>query len=213
MLKTDTRNVPLSYTHLKKSGWVWSKAPWAGSYASALTPPTPPPTWLWRNPLVFTSRHCTESSPRLQGVGVGGDAALKASGSQWMEENAKVSTHQLIIHDAFKACAAARARRHGNCRVSRHAAAAGAPTLWAATLPALAERQASRLQWRGVGVWGRDGGGSPPPPPRGAWFLPAEGTPPFFLSCEGSWKSGEQTMQRWAQQNAPLFWKGQSKIN
>lgn len=66
-----------------------------------------------------------------------------------MEENAKVSTHQLIIHDAFKACAAAQARRHGNCRVSCHTVVVHQHFgLWLRLARRERERQASRLQWR-----------------------------------------------------------------
>lgn len=64
------------------------------------------------NPLVFTLQCCTELSPRLQ------QQRGRLIHSE-RKKNTKVSTHQLIIHYAFKASAAA-PRHHGNCRLSCH---------------------------------------------------------------------------------------------
>lgn len=66
---------------------------------------------LWSHPLVLDRKHYTQSSPFSRG-----DWELKASDSQ---RNAKVSTHQLIIHGAFKVCVVALCH-HGNCWLSFH---------------------------------------------------------------------------------------------
>lgn len=100
---------------------------------------------LWWKPLVFISQHCMLSAPHLQG-----DWALKASDSQWMEENAKVSTHQLIIHDAFKPCAAALCR-HGNYTVS-----CDAMVVYYIWLSFCAESEAHVCSDRGGPPWGNE---------------------------------------------------------
>lgn len=67
-----------------------------------------------------------------------------------MEENAKVSTHQLIIHDAFKACAAA-LRRHGNCTVSCYTM-----VVYYIWLSFCAESEAHVCSDRGGPPWGNE---------------------------------------------------------
>lgn len=68
---------------------------------------------VYTKPLVLNQPHCTETQTChfLQE-----GCALQASDSQRLKET-EVLTHQLIIHDAFKGCAAALGH-HGNCILS-----------------------------------------------------------------------------------------------
>lgn len=67
---------------------------------------------MWWNPLVFTLQCCTEPAPHPQ-------QQRRHLIHSERKKNTKVSTHQLIIHYAFKASTAA-PRHHGNCRLSCH---------------------------------------------------------------------------------------------